>query len=148
MSNIKTYQNGNYVVTIDLDNGTKTRENDLSFFKADFPECCDYKITNNCAQGCSFCFPTGTKVKVDGKDIPIENVNIGDIVNSYNLKNQIKELKSVIRLYERDYNGDLIKITIEDKIIFCTPNHKIYTINRGWVEAGSLTTEDEVMFYD
>ena len=47
MSNIKTYQNGNYVVAIDLDNGTKTRENDLDFFKADFPECCDYKITNN-----------------------------------------------------------------------------------------------------
>ena len=148
MSNIKTYQNGNYVVTIDLDNGTKTRENDLDFFKADFPECCDYKITNNCTQGCSFCFPAGTKVKVNGKNIPIEEVNIGDIVNSYNLENQIKELKTVTKLYERDYNGDLIKITIKDKVIICTPNHKIYTINRGWVEAGSLTTDDEVMFYD
>ena len=148
MSNIKTYQNGNYVVTIDLDNGTKTRENDLSFFKADFPECCDYKITNNCTQGCSFCFPAGTKVKVNGKNIPIKEVNIGDIVNSYNLENQIKELKPVTKLYERDYNGDLIKITIKDKVIICTPNHKIYTINRGWVEAGSLTTDDEVMFYD
>lgn len=148
MSNIKTYQNGNYVVTIDLDSGTKTRENDLDFFKADFPECCDYKITNNCAQGCSFCFPAGTKVKVNGKNIPIEEVNIGDIVNSYNLENQIKELKSVTKLYERDYNGDLIKITIKDKVIICTPNHKIYTINRGWVEAGFLTTNDEVMLYD
>lgn len=148
MSNIKTYQNGNYIVTIDLDSGTKTRENDLDFFKADFPECCDYKITNNCTQGCSFCFPAGTKVKVNRKNIPIEEVNIGDIVNSYNLENQIKELKPVTKLYERDYNGDLIKITIKDKVIICTPNHKIYTINRGWVEAGSLTTNDEVMFYD
>lgn len=148
MSNIKTYQNGNYVVAIDLNSGTKTRENDLDFFKADFPECCDYKITNNCVQGCSFCFPAGVKVKVNEKDIPIEEVNIGDIVDSYNLESQIKELKPVVKLYERDYNGELIKITVEDKTIICTPNHKIYTINRGWVEAGSLTTDDEVMFYD
>ena len=148
MSNIKTYQNGNYMVQIDTATGTKIRENNLDYFKADFPECCDYKITNNCAQGCSFCFPAGVKVKVDEKDIPIEEVNIGDIVDSYNLENQTKELKPVVKLYERDYNGELIKITVEDKTIICTPNHKIYTVNRGWVEAGSLTTDDEVMFYD
>lgn len=36
MSNIKTYQNGNYMVSIDLDNGTKTRENDLTFSRLIF----------------------------------------------------------------------------------------------------------------
>ena len=31
------YKNGNYTVTIDLKTGTKIRENDLDFFRADFP---------------------------------------------------------------------------------------------------------------
>ena len=35
------YQNGNYTVSIDLNTGTKIRENDLDYFKADFPESMD-----------------------------------------------------------------------------------------------------------
>lgn len=49
------YQNGNYTVSIDLNTGTKIRENDLDFFKADFPESMDVKITNRCNMNCHFC---------------------------------------------------------------------------------------------
>ena len=44
MKRFVRYQNGNYTVTIDTQNGTKIRENDLDFFRADFPESMDIKI--------------------------------------------------------------------------------------------------------
>ena len=37
IGNWVSYQNGNYTVSIDLNTGTKIRENDLDYFKADFP---------------------------------------------------------------------------------------------------------------
>lgn len=49
------YQNGNYTVNIDLNTGTKIRENDLDYFKADFPESMDIKITNRCNMNCPMC---------------------------------------------------------------------------------------------
>lgn len=83
MSNIKTYQNGNYMVSIDLANGTKTRENDLSFFKADFPECCDYKITNNCAQGCSFCHENSTPNGKHGDILGEQGIKVLESFHEY-----------------------------------------------------------------
>lgn len=55
------YQNGNYTVTIDTKTGTKIRENDLDFFKADFPESMDIKICNKCDMGCPMCHENSTK---------------------------------------------------------------------------------------
>jgi MoaA/NifB/PqqE/SkfB family radical SAM enzyme len=54
------YQNGNYAVTIDTQNGTKIRENDLDFFRADFPESMDIKICNRCDMGCPMCHENST----------------------------------------------------------------------------------------
>ena len=50
-----SYQNGNYTVSIDLETGTKIRENDLDFFDAAFPESMDIKITNRCNMNCPMC---------------------------------------------------------------------------------------------
>lgn len=61
MKRFVRYQNGNYTVTIDTQNGTKIRENDLDFFRADFPESMDIKICNRCDMGCSMCHENSTK---------------------------------------------------------------------------------------
>ena len=55
-----TYKNGNYRVMIDLKTGTKIRENDLDFFRADFPESMDIKICNKCDMGCPMCHENST----------------------------------------------------------------------------------------
>ena len=55
MKRFVRYQNGNYTVTIDTQNGTKIRENNLDFFEADFPESMDIKICNKCDMGCLMC---------------------------------------------------------------------------------------------
>lgn len=60
MKRFVRYQNGNYVVTLDLATGTKIRENDLDFFRADFPESMDIKICNKCDLGCPMCHENST----------------------------------------------------------------------------------------
>ena len=60
MKRFVRYQNGNYTVTIDTQNGTKIRENDLDFFRADFPESMDIKICNKCDMGCPMCHENST----------------------------------------------------------------------------------------
>ena len=55
-----TYKNGNYRVMIDLKTGTKIRENNLDFFRADFPESMDIKICNKCDMGCPMCHENST----------------------------------------------------------------------------------------
>ena len=61
MKRFVRYQNGNYTVTIDTQNGTKIRENDLDFFRADFPESMDIKICNRCDMGCPMCHENSTR---------------------------------------------------------------------------------------
>ena len=61
MKRFVRYQNGNYTVTIDTKDGTKIRENDLDFFRADYPESMDIKICNKCDMGCPMCHENSTK---------------------------------------------------------------------------------------
>lgn len=56
MSNWKEYKNGNYTVSINLDNGTKIRENDLDNLSPTFAENCDVTISTVCDGGCEWCY--------------------------------------------------------------------------------------------
>lgn len=50
-----SYKNGNYNVHINLDDGTKIRENDLDTLEPSTIESMDIKITNMCDMGCPMC---------------------------------------------------------------------------------------------
>ena len=78
--NFVHYKNGNYNVHIDLDNGTKIRENNLDFFKPDYPESMDIKITNMCDMGCAFCHENSTE---DGAHGDIMNLKFIDSLHPY-----------------------------------------------------------------
>ena len=80
MKRFISYQNGNYTVTIDTQNGTKVRENDLNFFRADFPESMDIKICNKCDMGCPQCHENSTP---DGKCGDIMSESFIDKLNPY-----------------------------------------------------------------
>ena len=54
------YKNGNYIVHLDTETGTKIRENDLDYFEADTVESIDLKLTNKCDMGCPFCHEAST----------------------------------------------------------------------------------------
>ena len=80
MKRFVRYQNGNYTVTIDTQNGTKIRENDLDFFRADFPESMDIKICNKCDMGCPQCHENSTP---DGKCGDIMSESFIDKLHPY-----------------------------------------------------------------
>ena len=80
MSQWAHYRNGNYNVHINLDNGTKIRENDLDFFSPEYPESMDIKITNMCNMGCKFCHENSTP---DGLHGDIMNLEFIDTLHPY-----------------------------------------------------------------
>jgi len=69
------YKNGNYLVTIDLTDGTKIRQNDADTFIPDFPESMDIKITNSCDMGCLWCHENSVKNGKHGDIMNIEFIN-------------------------------------------------------------------------
>lgn len=65
-------------------------------------------------------------------------------IRSKNLESGDVEYKPVIDAAMTAKNAKLIRITDDatGKSITCTPNHKVYTKNRGYVEAGELVETD------
>lgn len=137
------YKNGNYMVSINLKDGTKIRANNLDHFTPDFPESMDLKITDYCDMGCVFCLKPSAKLNIEGEAKTISEVQIGDKVLSANLQNNKLEYRPILRFYQRPYKGKLYTITDQfGHKLTCTPNHKVYTQNRGFIRADELTTND------
>ena len=80
MSQFKTYENGNYRIFINLENGTKIRKNNLDYFEATSPESFDLKITNRCYHNCKMCHEKST---CDGKHGEILNQKFFDTCHPY-----------------------------------------------------------------
>ena len=79
-TNWVSYQNGNYTVRINLENGTKIRENDLDFFEPHTVESFDLKITNKCDRMCPGCHENST---IDGKHADLFAPSFLDTLHPY-----------------------------------------------------------------
>lgn len=139
-----SYKNGNYIVTI-LEDGTKIRKTGEDEFIPKFSENIDCKITDKCSQMCKFCLVPDTKIATSLGLKDIKDITIDDLVFSFNTKTGNTELKNVIEKYEHDYEGELIEIEVDNYIIKCTPNHKIFTTNRGFVRADEICKFDDIL---
>jgi len=87
------------------------------------------------------CFVPGSRVKMaDGFFAPIETINMGDkVIDAFGKEQE------VINTFEYDINEDIVELEFDNgKIVRCTTDHEILTINRGWVAAGELTDEDNI----
>lgn len=136
MKNWVSYQNGNYTVKLNTENGTKIRENDLDFFDAEFPESADVKVTNRCSNGCAFCHEGSTK---DGKhsdalhspvwesfhpytEVALGGGNLMEYPDFVPLLERLKTLKLIpnITVHQWDFekNFDLIKKLSDEKLIY------------------------------
>ena len=109
--------------------------------------------TNPCLIGSS-----KISVKVNGKQ---QIVNMKDLVDlfhnewkdknilvwSYDEKTNKKVWKEVTDAFKTKQNADLVRVTDTEsgKKIICTPDHKIYTRNRGWVKAQYLEPDDTLV---
>lgn len=105
----------------------------------------DIGINNKCNFGCQWCLPPESLIKTERGDVRIDSVGIGDQVLCFNETTHQIESKNIDQLYVRDYTGELIQIETDNNTICCTPNHKVYTENRGWIMAGNLTEFDVLL---
>ncbi len=147
------YQNGNYTVSIDLDTGTKIRENDLDFFEAEFPESMDLKITNKCHNGCAFCHENST---CDGKHGDIMSPSFIDKLHPYTeiaigggnplehpdlvpFLEKLKSLKMIpsMTIRQNDFmdNLELITELVDKKLIYGLGISLVSTKQDGFIEA-------------
>lgn len=98
------------------------------------------------------CVDYNSIIKTDKGDL-----KIGDLVEnkikcnclSYNTQNNILEWKPIINYYKNKTNNPVVNIYLDNESnLICTDNHKIFTINRGWIEAKDLIPGDEVIVVD
>lgn len=75
-----SYKNGNYTVSLNLEDGTKVRHNDKDCLIPDTIENFDYKITQCCDMMCPFCFESSSP---DGKHGDIMNQKFIDSLHPY-----------------------------------------------------------------
>ena len=95
------------------------------------------------------CVSGDTLINTDRGLIKIKCINQNDNVLSYNVVSNSLEYKKVLNTFKIPNSKKLLKLTILDDNGFehsikCTPEHKIYTHNRGFVEAQFLTCDDQI----
>lgn len=69
---------------------------------------------------------------------------------SYNIEDKLFELKPILNIFQQR-NDITVKLEIEENgVIYkieCSADHPILTKNRGYIEAASLTEDDDIMIY-
>lgn len=85
------------------------------------------------------CVAEGTIITTERGSVPIEKVTTSDKVLTR------EGFKRVLWSGKTGENRDVLKITAGDYSLICTPEHLIYTINRGFVQAVTVTGEDVLL---
>jgi intein/homing endonuclease len=106
-----------------------------------YPELLDVSFGTKCLANC---FVPSTKIYTANGIKQISEIKVNDEVFSYDdsIDDFVKEI--VYETFEEDYDGDIIVIELEDGVIIrSTPNHEFLT-QRGWINAGNITEEDDI----
>ena len=96
------------------------------------------------------CFPAGTPIAAKGGYKNIEDIEVGDLVWSWDALTGDIGLKPVIATMENEANT-LIKITSGSETIHATPEHPFWvgeSIDGAWKNAEDLTLDDELWLLD
>ena len=102
-------------------------------------------FATGCTAGCSYCVSEGTLISTPNGEIPVEQIQDGDVVLAYDSSTeQLVEAyvqgtasRVVKELIEIEVNGATIKTSLE---------HPFLT-QRGWIEAQHLKLEDQIVYY-
>lgn len=127
----------------------KTEDDDPEFSPFG-PEIMDIEISygDTCSIRCNFCSPPGTIVNTPGGKTPIEKITKGDLVIGFDTEKNTPKVQDVKEIYSRSYKGELICIEMEDgQVLKLTPDHEIYTKNRGWILSKELNENDEIVSF-
>lgn len=110
--------------------------------------CIAPNLIYGCFGGCvsSYCVEEGSFISTRDGQIPVEQIQDGDLVKSYDSSLELIELKRAYNIFHRLHHS-WIEIQVENTKIVVTPEHPFYIVDKGWVEAQYLT-EDDVVLYD
>lgn len=147
----KARKDGEHWVLFNRRNGHKTRfsfkDVDAEYTKSFAPELVDIKITNYCESACAFCLTGDAAIDTINGPIQIKDIQVDDVVLTYNFEYQMTEYHKVNQTFKREYVGEIITIELENDIVIqLTPNHEVFTTNRGWILAGDLEETDDVQY--
>lgn len=92
------------------------------------------------------CFPAGTPIRTPEGDRRIEAIRPGDTVSAFNEETGLIEPRRVVRLFKNLMPKRMMRVSVAHHVLKCTLGHPFYT-RRGWVEAGRLTPDDEVLLH-
>jgi PBSX family phage terminase large subunit len=79
------------------------------------------------------CVAEGTLITTDQGQVPVENIRRGDLVLTR------KGYKPVLSAWCSGENKETLTINCGPKNLVCTPNHRVFVFQRGFVRADELT---------
>lgn len=112
------------------------------------PEIMDIEISDgeSCPMTCAFCSPAGTLVNTPLGKIAIENLVAKDLVIGFDTKSDSPKMQEIEEVYSRQYTGELVCIELDNgRVLKLTPEHEIFTKNRGWIMSKELSESDEIV---
>lgn len=109
--------------------------------------------------GSNLCLTGDTKLNVLVDNVPYSTISLEEVIDLFKLGKDISVLSYNVETKDVEYkkviDGDLmfekaevLEIIDEEsgKSITCTPDHKVFTKNRGYVTAKDLKEDDELVF--
>lgn len=101
---------------------------------------------NGCAMACSYCVERGTLIDTPKGRVSVEQIQDGDPILAYdNSSGRLVEARAG-RTASREVD-EVLEIRVGGRVLRVTEDHPLMT-RRGWVRAGDLTEDDEVLCDD
>jgi intein/homing endonuclease len=149
---IKKFRSKDYNYNFNISNGYferwgKTREDDPTWSPYGC-EIMDIEISDgeSCPMTCAFCSPAGTLVNTPNGKVSIENLVAKDLVIGFDTQLNTVRVQEIEEVYSRQYTGELVCIELDNgRVLKLTPEHEIFTKNRGWIMSKELSEADEIV---
>ena len=128
----------------------KTKEED-PFYSPYGPLHLDMEIADgdSCPISCQFCSPEGTQINTPFGKVNIEKLQTGDLVIGFDVEKESVTIQEIEEIYSRDYSGELICLELDNgEVLKLTPEHEVFTKNKGWIMVKLLEIVDEVIFFE
>ena len=105
-------------------------------------------LVHNCSLGCTYCVTAKTKILMaNGEEKVIAKISEKESVITFNEKTKEYESSEVVATMNREAD-EIIALEIEDGIILeITPEHPVFVKEKGWIAAGNLIENDEVILW-
>jgi pyruvate-formate lyase-activating enzyme len=99
-----------------------------------------------CNLNCEYCLPPDALISTPTGSIRIDQIEDGEEIFALDNSNSDPQLvlARVGHVFDRE-SEEVIVIEVDGGTLELTPEHPVMTKNRGWVEAGDLTSDDEVL---